>query len=269
MDPVTLSEVARAAARAGAEVAVEWHGRTADRGVREKSGPRDLVSQADVLTEQAIRHVLSRLRPDDAVLGEEGGRTGELSDVEWLVDPIDGTTSFLYGRSDWSVSIAARGADGVLLAAAVAEPSHRRLTWAGHGLGCWEGDRPMQLRPTLTLDEALVEINLGRPDQHHPRAGAMVDALLPRIRDIRRGGSAASSLAALAGGRADAVWSPGLQPWDGAAGVLLVTEAGGEVGDLSGRCGPRWPDSGDVLASPAALWGPLQHALARAYESKP
>lgn len=268
MDPVELSKVARTAAQAGAEVALQWHGRTTGREEREKSGPRDLVSRADLETEQAIRDVLARLRPDDAVLGEEAGRRGAPGGVEWLVDPIDGTTSFLYGRADWAVSVAVRDGEGELLAASIAEPSHGRLTWAGRGLGCWDGERRLRLRPGESMEEALVEVNLGRPDDHHPRAGAMVGALLPRIRDLRRGGSAASSLAALAGGRADAVWSPGLQPWDGAAGVLLVTEAGGVVGDLAGEVGARWPLSGDVLAAPSALWEPLRRVLEPVYAAE-
>jgi myo-inositol-1(or 4)-monophosphatase len=113
------------------------------------------------------------------------------------------------------------------------------------------------------LSRALVEVNFGRPDQR-PRAGAQLDALLPRVRDVRRGGSAAAALAQVATGRAEAYWGPGLRAWDGSAGLLLVTEAGGRVGDLGGETGAVWPRSGDVLASAAGLWEPLREALARA-----
>jgi myo-inositol-1(or 4)-monophosphatase len=265
VDVDDLSEVARAAANAGAEVALDWHARLAELVVREKNGPRDLVSQADLETEEAIRQLLSTRRPDDAVLGEEQGRGGGASGLEWLVDPIDGTTSYLYGRADWSVSVAVRDHQGRILAGAVAEPSFGRLTSAGAGQGTWLGDRRCDISARADTREALVEINFGRPHDQQPRAGAMVAALLPSVRDLRRGGSAASSLANVASGRADAAWSPGLQPWDGAAGIMLVLESGGVVGDLDGPSGGRWPASGDVLAAPAALFEPLRAVLAEAY----
>jgi myo-inositol-1(or 4)-monophosphatase len=116
------------------------------------------------------------------------------------------------------------------------------------------------------LSRALVEINLGRPDQR-PQAPDMVAALTPRVRDLRRGGSAAAALAHVATGRADAAWLPGLQPWDIAAGVLLVQEAGGVVGDLSGRSDGTWPRSGDVLAASKDLFEPLRGLLAAAYRT--
>ncbi|MCW2835590.1 MAG: hypothetical protein JWN68_3543 [Nocardioides sp.] len=232
--------------------------------MQEKAGPWDLVSRADLETEEVIRGVLSQHRPDDCVRGEELGTDQGTTGVSWLVDPIDGTTSYLYGRADWAVSVAAFGPDGRVAAGVVVEPAYGRTSSATRGCGTLVDDRPASLSSTTTLDQALVEINFGRRDQH-PRAGAMVDVLLGEVRDLRRGGSAASSLAHAASGRADAVWSPGLQPWDGAAGVLLVLEAGGIVGDLDGPSGGRWPESGDVLAAPEALWEPLRDLLAGVY----
>jgi myo-inositol-1(or 4)-monophosphatase len=126
-----------------------------------------------------------------------------------------------------------------------------------------DGERAT-LNERTQLDELLVEINLGAPEQHRA-AGGMVDALLPSVRDLRRGGSAAASLACVADGRADAVWSPGIKAWDGAAGLLLVLESGGTVGDLDGECGDRFPASGDVLAAHPAVWKRLQGLLAPAY----
>jgi myo-inositol-1(or 4)-monophosphatase len=115
-----------------------------------------------------------------------------------------------------------------------------------------------------SLDRALIEINLGREDQR-AKAAPMINALAPHTRDIRRGGSAASALAQVATGRADAVWAPGIQPWDGAAGALLVAEAGGMVGDLSGPTPGCWPSSGDVLATTPALWAALRQLLSPIY----
>jgi myo-inositol-1(or 4)-monophosphatase len=110
-----------------------------------------------------------------------------------------------------------------------------------------------------------VEINLGRPDQRD-QAGAMVAALISEVRDLRRSGSAAASLAKVATGRADAAWIPGVQPWDCAAGVLLAEQAGALVGDLSGPCPGTWPASGDILAAPPAIWECLRELIAGAYQ---
>ena len=267
-----LLDVACAAARAGADVALAWWARADELRVEQKAAPDDLVSQADRDAECAARAVLAQRRPHDGVLGEEGGSTTGLSGVRWIVDPIDGTTNYLYGRPDWAVSVAAaRVADGRLLAAAVAEPVLGRLTAARlgggtRGAGTRAGGRRVAAVRAQKLHRAIIEMNLGREDQK-ARAGRMVDALVPRVRDIRRGGSAASALAQLATGRADAVWVPGLQPWDCAAGVLLASEAGCVVGDLSGSAEGTWPPSGDVLAAPPALWEPLRALLAGVYLS--
>lgn len=261
-----LSAVARLAAEAGATVALKWQARASSLDVEEKTGPRDLVSRADRETEDAIRAVLARLRPDDGVLGEEGGTTPGISGVQWAVDPIDGTTNYLYGRPDWAVSVAAvRRSDRRLLAGAVAEPVLGRLTTASAGGGISGAHIPTAMHTESTsLQQALIEVNFGREAQKD-RAGPMVSALVPHVRDVRRGGSAACALAQVATGRADAVWAPGLQPWDCAAGVLLVLEAGGTVGDLTGPTPGTWPASGDILATDAALWTTLQKILAPVY----
>ncbi|MCU1595953.1 MAG: hypothetical protein JWO12_3345 [Frankiales bacterium] len=228
--------------------------------VEHKAGPDDLVSEADRDSERTIRDVLSRRRPHDAVRGEEGDDQSGTSGITWVVDPIDGTTSYLYGRADWSVSVAAVGPTGEVVAAAVVEPVLGLVTHAWAGGGTWQGAERVAELASAQLARALVELNLGRPDQKH-RSGQVLDALVPRIRDVRRGGSAAAALARLATGRADAAWLPGLKPWDCAAGVLLVTEAGGVVGDLEGSTGSCVPDSGDVLAASVLLWPQLRELL--------
>jgi myo-inositol-1(or 4)-monophosphatase len=261
---VSLLDVAREAAAAGAAVALRWRDRAQALTVEEKAAPDDLVSQADREAEAAVREVLAARRPADAVLGEEAGAQDGTSRIRWLVDPIDGTTNYLYGRPDWAVSVAAADADGRLLAAAVVEPALGRTTWASAGGGTWADGRRV---PSLQQDDlirALVELNLGLPSQKHA-VPAVLAALIPAVRDVRRGGSAASALAQVATGRADAAWVPGLQPWDCAAGVLLVGEAGGTVGDLAGPTPGAVPVSGDVLASSPALWEPLRALLAPAY----
>lgn len=262
---IGLMSVAESSAQAGARVAMRWLDQASSLDIEEKKGPRDLVSRADRETEDAIIAALRQARPDDGVLGEERGSTAGISDVLWAIDPIDGTTNYLYGRPDWAVSVAAlRRQDQRLLAAAVCEPMLDRVTTACCGGGAWSGGRRISMTDQNSLAHALIEINLGREDQR-VKAGSMVDALAACCRDIRRGGSAASALAQLATGRADAVWAPGLQPWDGAAGALLVHEAGGMVGDLFGPTPGFWPRSGDVLAAAPSLWAPLRELLTPIY----
>jgi myo-inositol-1(or 4)-monophosphatase len=257
-----LLDIARDAARAGARTALSWRERAHRLCIEEKAGPDDLVSQADRDTEHTIRAVLSEHRPYDTVLGEEAGTTTGRSGVRWIIDPIDGTTNYLYGRPDWAVSVAATEVDsGRPLAGVVIEPALGLLTEARAGARSTANGTPVTPLRQHDLSRALVELNFGRPGQR-PLAGPAVSALLPRVRDLRRGGSAAAALAQVATGRADALWAPGLHPWDCAAGVLLVEQAGGTVGDLTGPTPAAWPPSGDVLAAPPILWKSLQAVLA-------
>lgn len=264
MDLDDLLGLARDAARAGARTAASWRGRAHRLLVEEKAGPDDLVSQADRDTERAVRAVLSEHRPHDTIWGEEEGTTVGHGGVRWIIDPIDGTTNYLYGRPDWAVSVAAADTAGDrLLAGVVIEPALGLLTEARAGTRTTANGTPVAPLGQNDLTRALVELNFGRPAQR-PMAGPTVSALLPQVRDLRRGGSAAAALAQVATGRADALWAPGLQPWDCAAGILLVQQAGGTAGDLTGPVPVpgSWPRSGDVLAAPAGLWKPLRALLA-------
>jgi len=265
-DPLeALLAAARQAALAGAEVARGWADRRVELDVSEKAAANDLVSQADHEAEAAIRAVVGRLRPDDAVLGEEAGATPGTTGIEWVVDPIDGTTNYLYGRADWAVSVAARRAeDGRALAGVVAEPALGRTTEARLGGGAWADGEQVHCRAVEGLERSLVEHNIGRGEQRMG-AGRVVSALVPHVRDVRRGGSAAAALAQVATGRADAFWGPGLSAWDAAAGLLIVSEAGGAVGDLEGRTEASFPASGDVLACAPELWDPVRELLVQAY----
>jgi myo-inositol-1(or 4)-monophosphatase len=259
-----LLSVAVDAAQLGAEVAMDWRRRAAELTVEEKAGPGDLVSQADRETEESILARIASRRPGDAVLGEEGGLRAGSSGVRWAVDPIDGTTSYLYGREDWAVSVAAIGENDQLLAAVVLEPAAGFSTEAGLGMGTRANGRRIPALAHDDLSRALLEVNIGKGNQRLS-AGAMIGAVVPFIRDVRRGGSAASALAAVASGRADAAWLPGLNLWDCAAGALLVAEAGGVVGDLVGPNTGYAPVSGDVLATSPALWPVLHGLIAPAY----
>jgi myo-inositol-1(or 4)-monophosphatase len=265
-----LLALARRAADAGAAVATAWSRRREELRVEEKAAPDDLVSQADRDTERAIREVLREARPEDGLLGEEEGMVSGGSGIHWLIDPIDGTTNYLYGRSDWAVSVAAVSVAAVSSAASrtlvgvVAEPALGKVTEASLGDGAWADGRRLRRHLDVDIERALVEVNLGRPAQRG-HAAHLLRALVPRVRDVRRGGSAAAALVQVADGRADAYWGPGLQAWDGAAGALVASEAGSIVGDLEGRTSGSWPASGDVLATVPSLWEPLREILRSVY----
>ena len=258
-----LLDTAREVATAAGEVALGWQGRLLR--VEEKTGPGDLVSQADREAELAARAVLARRRPDDPVLGEEGGGSAGTGGVRWLVDPIDGTTNHIYGRDDWAVSVAAvDSADGRVLAGVVAEPAVGRVTSARLGGGTWCAGHRVQVRDATSLSYVVAELGLGR-GARRPLAGRLVSILLPALRDVRRGGSAAVALAAVATGRVDPSWGPGLQAWDAAAGLLLVAEAGGVVGDLDGPVPGRFPASQEVLAAGPRVFESLRALLVEVY----
>ena len=261
-----LLDVAQEAARRAGEAACEVAGRAGPLRHEEKSGAGDLVTEADHAAERAARAVLARRRPHDAVLGEEGGEQPGSGGVRWVVDPVDGTTNFVYGRDDWCVSVAAVAVDdGQVLAGVVHEPTTGRTTGARLGGGTHCNGVPVRVRDTPDLAHALVELGLGRGTQR-ARAGRLLHQLVPRARDVRRGGSAALALAQVATGRADASWGPGLQPWDLAAGVLLVTEAGGAVGDLGSRTGAVLLGSGQVLACHPRLFEAFRSLLVDVYD---
>lgn len=262
--PHDLLEVAREASQVASDLAMSWRQRADQLNVEQKTGPWDLVSQADREVEDAVRAVLGRRRPDDAVLGEEAGKSTGSSGVEWVIDPIDGTLSYLYGLSDWTVSLAARSSAGELLAGVVAAPVIGRVASASRGGGTWVNGQRVVVRDDPDLTHALVGVNFGR-GVVRAKAGRMVDALVPRVRHVRRGGSTAASLTDVAIGCADAAWTPDSQPWDIAAGVLLVQEAGGLVGDLADVVEDIAPPTGDVLAASPGLWEQLRALLAQAY----
>jgi myo-inositol-1(or 4)-monophosphatase len=247
-----------------------------------KSSPTDVVTEMDGRAEELIRARILVARPDDAILGEEGGQVEGAADApaRWVVDPLDGTVNYLYGLHDWAVSIAAE-VDHEIVAGAVYVPMRGELFTAVRGEGAWlESTRgsataaaapgesvipdstferiPLRCRPGVPLDQALVATGFGYRAQRRTVQGEVVAALLPRIRDIRRNGVASADLCAVAAGRLDGYYERGLNYWDYAAGALIAAEAGAVVGDSKG--GPPSP-SMTVAAGPG-LFGPLRDALA-------
>jgi len=209
-------------------------GRSAGTGTVEiKSSATDVVTQWDQASEQLIVSLLSQMRPDDSVLGEEGTRTPGTSGVTWLVDPIDGTTNFLYNLSGYAVSVAATDNEGTL-AAAVYLPVTRELFVAARGHGAWLGARKLQCSPCHDISLALVGTGFSYAARRREKQGELIARLIPQVRDIRRCGAAAADLCYVADGRLDAYFEEFLQPWDLAAGLLIATEAGAIASDFSG-----------------------------------
>jgi myo-inositol-1(or 4)-monophosphatase len=270
-DAAGLLAVAVGAARAAGELLATPGGQVSVAAT--KSSPTDIVTEMDRRAEELIRSRILAARPGDAILGEEGGETGDAAGApaRWVIDPLDGTVNYLYGLHDWAVSIAAEVA-GEIVAGAVFVPRRGELFTATRGRGAWlepagpasaaasvaAGPVRLRCRPSVPLDQALVATGFGYKAARRKVQGEVVAALLPRIRDIRRGGVAAADLCSVAAGRLDAFYERGLNYWDYAAGALIATEAGAVVGGLRGAPAGT---SMTVAASPG-LFGPLAEALA-------
>lgn len=209
-----------------------------------KTSPVDVVTEADHASEDLIRRRLAEVRPDDGFLGEESGAVGSAGDdaagatsgVTWVVDPIDGTVNFLYGLPQYAVSVAARRGDEVVAGVVVNVASGE--VWAavlGGGATC--DGRPLVVAGAPPLDRTLVATGFSYDAGVRARQAVATAVLLRTVRDIRRLGSAALDLCAVAAGRVDAYVEEGLHPWDMAAGGLVATEAGARLESLTGASG--------------------------------
>jgi myo-inositol-1(or 4)-monophosphatase len=207
--------------------------RRVDYVIDTKSTPTDMVTDVDRRAEAYILGELERRRPDDAVLGEEGGGRAGSSGVRWVVDPIDGTVNFVLGLPQYAVSIAAE-VDGQIVAACVHNPVSDETFRATLGGGAFVGETRLSGPREVPLERAVVGTGFAYDAAVRSRQGAVVAALLPHIADIRRFGSAALDLCATAAGRLDAYFEVGLNPWDWSAGVLIASEASCLVSGLRG-----------------------------------
>ncbi|MAG03242.1 MAG: inositol monophosphatase [Acidimicrobiaceae bacterium] len=221
-----------------------------------KSSTTDLVTDADLWSENRIAELLHDARPDDAIQCEEGTAVTGTTGVRWVVDPIDGTTNFVYGHPGFSVSIGAE-LDGEPAVGVIVDPLLGDEFAAALGHGATRNGTPITVSRTTVLSEALIATGFGyQPDRRRRQAEGLVD-ILPRVRDIRRMGGAALDLASVACGRVDAFFERGLAPWDIAAGVVIVSEAGGRVCDLS-----EGSPTGDlVVAAPEGILAELLSLL--------
>ncbi|HKG39042.1 MAG TPA: inositol monophosphatase family protein [Conexibacter sp.] len=251
-----LLDVARAAARVAAAELLTRYEHTAQ-GLDTKTTATDPVSDADRAAEAAIRTLLAQRRPGDAILGEEGGETAaskEGSGVRWVVDPLDGTVNYLFRYPQWSVSVAAEDAEGRVLAGVVLDPLRGEELSASRSTGLLRNGAPMAQQPRAeTLGVALIATGFAYDAAVRARQAEVLQRVLPRVRDVRRGGSAALDLAWTALGRCDAYWERGVKVWDVAAGGLLCARAGLELHELP----PADGMPAGLLAAPPELAGEL------------
>jgi myo-inositol-1(or 4)-monophosphatase len=226
--------------------------------VREKAA-NDFVSEVDQEAEAAIIKTLRDAYPDHSILAEESGASGQ-SEYRWIIDPLDGTTNYLHGFPQYAVAIALMHKETVTQAV-VYDPGRNDLFTATRGRGAFLNDQRMRVSKRAELKTGL--IGTGFPFRQHDH----IETYLAILRDImknsagvRRAGSATLDLAYVAAGRLDAFWELGLGPWDMAAGALLITEAGGLVGDLQGESG--YMESGHIVAGNPRIFVQLLQAIA-------
>jgi myo-inositol-1(or 4)-monophosphatase len=225
-----------------------------------RKGPADFVSEADRRAERILREELGRGRPEFAMLLEEAGEVpGRDPSQRWIVDPLDGTTNFLHGIPHFAISIAHED-NGRIVAAVIYDPCRDEIFWSARGSGAFLDNRRLRVSARRRLDEAVLAT--GIPFADRPGKNEMLAVLGPVMdaaAGVRRFGSAALDLAYVAAGRFDGFWEIGLAPWDVAAGILLVREAGGFVTDIDG--GPDALNGGSILATNDPLNQPLGKLL--------
>ncbi len=221
----------------------------------EKSTAIDFATQMDEKAEALIVETILRARPDDGIVAEEGAARVSKSGITWVIDPLDGTVNYFYGLPGWNVSIAARDQVGSLVGV-VAAPTINSLWHAVRGEGAFHNGEKIRSTSSVSLDRALLGTGFAYDVADRTEQIAMVASLLPRVRDIRRMGSAAVDLCHVGMGALDGYFEHGLKEWDWAAGALVATEAGAQVAHLGDGARKL------TVAAGAGLFDELQAALA-------
>ncbi|CAN5275133.1 inositol monophosphatase family protein [soil metagenome] len=227
--------------------------------VATKTSGTDMVTEMDHASEALILEGVRSVRPDDGFLGEEGSTVAGTSGVRWVIDPIDGTTNYLYSHPGFSVSIAVE-VEGVAVVGVVVDPLHDDVFTAVRGGGARCNGEPIRASAKADLPTALVGTGFAYEGDRRRRQAEVLGRIIGDIRDVRRMGAASVDLCSVACGRLDAYYERGLAPWDLAAGVLVAVEAGARVGALDG--GP--PSDAFVLAAAPAIFDPLRRLLSAA-----
>ncbi|MDZ7673682.1 MAG: inositol monophosphatase family protein [Acidimicrobiales bacterium] len=254
-DPATLRDLAVACAtEAGDLLADALH--EARTTVASKSSATDMVTEMDAASERLLEARLMAARPDDTIVGEEGAHRAGTSGVRWVVDPLDGTTNYLYRMPGWNVSVGAE-IGGTPVAGAVVIPGYGDTFAAATGLGATHNGVSIAVADAPPLERALVGTGFAYDPDTRAVQGAVVSRLLPRVRDVRRVGAAAGDLCAVACGRLDGYYESGLAPWDECAGTVIAREAGARVERLAGTPLPEPV----TVAAPPALWDDLLDVL--------
>jgi myo-inositol-1(or 4)-monophosphatase len=256
-----LLELARAIALEAGQLAAQRR-REGVEVAATKSSIVDVVTAADREVEELIRARIEAARPQDAILGEEGGASGGTSGITWLVDPIDGTVNYLYGIPHYAVSIAVVDGDPdpavwTPLAGAVVNPAIGELFTAARGGGAYLGADRIRVADAVPLEQALIATGFAYDAAIRGEQGAVVARLLPKVRDIRRLGTASLDLVGVAAGRLNGFYERTLNPWDHAAGELIAREAGAVV---KGR-GAASPSREFLIAGHPDVVGPLEELL--------
>lgn len=225
-----------------------------------KKGVADFVTNADIAAEKRLREELSKARPEFGFLMEESGVSGnKAADERWIVDPLDGTLNYMHGIPHFAISIAVE-CQGEITAGLIYEPVRDEMFWAEKGTGAYLNDRRLRVSARSRIQECVFATGipfLGR--KTHPRYVHTLEAVMQRSAGVRRFGAASLDLAWLAAGRFDGFWEFALSPWDIAAGILIVREAGGFVTDATG--GPRMLETGDILAANDAVHADFARVL--------
>ncbi len=219
----------------------------------------DYVTQIDRAAEEAIIDVVHKAYPDHAFMAEESGATGGEAEYRWIIDPLDGTTNYIHGFPQYCISIAVEHR-GALAHAVVYDPVKNELFTASRGRGAFLNDRRVRVSKCTRLHGALIGTGfpfkeLGRLDLYTRQ----LRSFMQTTAGVRRAGAAALDLAYVACGRLDGFWELGLSPWDMAAGALLIQEAGGLVGGLSGDS--DYLESGDICAATPKIFAAMLEAL--------
>lgn len=233
-----------------------------------KKGPADFVSTADLKSEKTLLDELSRARPDYGLLMEEGTQkpSNDPQGRRFIVDPLDGTLNFLHGIPHFAISVGVEE-KGEIIAGMVYQPLTDEAYWAERGQGAYLNDRRLRVSSRTKMQESLFAtgIPVNGLGGDHGTFLAQQREIMDKTAGVRRFGAAALDLAWVAAGRYEGFWEMSLKPWDIAAGVLLVKEAGGYVSDLKGRSNVL--ESGDIVAANARTHGPLLKLLAQAKSS--
>lgn len=252
-----LNIAIKAARRAGS--VITRAGRNLDVIAVKEKASNDFVTEVDREAEQAIIRTLREAYPAHSILAEESGASGN-SEYQWIIDPLDGTTNFVHGFPQYAVSIALSH-KGAITQAVVYDPERNDLYTATKGRGAYLNDTRIRVSKRLHLQGALIGTGFPyRQIEHIDAYFGMMRDIIKNTAGIRRPGSAALDLASVAAGRFDGFWELGLSKWDIAAGALLITEAGGMVGDLQGNEG--YMDSGNIVAGNPKVFAQLLPLIA-------